>query len=78
VYRARNKYTGELFAIKVTDKKKVKRIGSSSKHPSSGNISDEVMEIMIQSQLDCPQIARLHYHFEDQQNVYMVLEFCEG
>jgi serine/threonine protein kinase len=36
------------------------------------------MEIMIQSQLDCPQIARLHYHFEDQQNVYMVLEFCEG
>lgn len=35
-------------------------------------------EIEVHRQLKCPYIVELHHFFEDEQNVYLLMEHCPG
>jgi len=61
-----NKSTGAIRAIKTISKAQVK------------NIERFRQEISIMKQLDHPNIIRLHETYEDQKNIYLVLELCSG
>lgn len=53
-------------AIKIIDKSKVK------------NVERFKLEVEIMMKLDHPNVLRLYDYFEDQVNVYLVLELCSG
>lgn len=53
-------------AIKIIDKSKVR------------NVERFKLEVEIMMKLDHPNILRLYDYFEDQVNVYLVLELCSG
>lgn len=61
--------TGERFAAKVVGKHSLKTEKAKSKL---------FAEINIHRNLRHPNIVRFHSVFEDQQNVYMILELCEN
>ena len=69
VYRARERRTGSLFALKIMDKANIR------KHNMESRVANE---IKIQSELLYEGIVQSYCHFEDAENVYMVLELCEG
>ncbi len=37
-----------------------------------------INEISLHRSLKCPHIVELHHYFEDDQNIYMLLEYCDG
>jgi polo-like kinase 4 len=69
VYRARERTTGHVFALKIMEKSYI------SKHKMEIRVQNE---IRIQSELTSRGIVKLYRHFEDADYVYMVLELCEG
>jgi polo-like kinase 4 len=69
VYRARERRTGLLYAMKIMDKAHIK------KHNMEIRVQNE---IKIQSELKFQGIVQLRCHFEDSEYVYMILELCEG
>lgn len=69
VYRARERRTGLLYAMKIMDKAHIK------KHNMEIRVQNE---IRIQSELKFQGIVQLRCHFEDSEYVYMILELCEG
>ena len=69
VYRARERRTGSLYALKIMEKANIR------KHNMESRVANE---IKIQSELRYKGIVQSHCHFEDAENVYMVLELCEG
>lgn len=69
VYRARERKTGLLYAMKIMDKAHIK------KHNMETRVQNE---IKIQTELKFEGIVEFHCHFEDSEYVYMVLELCEG
>ena len=67
VYRARSRLKGEVVAIKIIEKIKIDEL----------KMNDRIEnEIRIHSNLKHPNIIKLHSYFEDQSNIYMVLEPC--
>ena len=69
VYKVRHKVCRELYAIKVVNKKKV----------VDANLLPQLRrEIRIMYSLNHPHIVKLHNHFEDDNNFYLVLELAEG
>ena len=66
VTRGTNKSTGVVRAIKTISKSQVK------------NIERFRQEISIMKQLDHPNIIRLFETFEDNRNIYLVMELCSG
>jgi serine/threonine protein kinase len=69
VYKVRHKVCRELYAIKVVNKKKV----------VDANLLPQLRrEIRIMYSLNHPHIIKLHNHFEDDNNFYLVLELAEG
>ena len=69
VYKVRHKVCRELYAIKVVNKKKV----------VDANLLQQLRrEIRIMYSLNHPHIVKLHNHFEDDNNFYLVLELAEG
>ena len=74
VHRVRAKPTGEIFAMKVVDKKKAERL--SLRH---GNLRAEIrMERRLLSKFDSPGIVRLFGFFADNSNIYFLEEFIPG
>ena len=69
VYRARERKTGLLYALKIMEKANIR------KHNMESRVANE---IKIQSELLYEGIVQSYCHFEDAENVYMVLELCEG
>jgi serine/threonine protein kinase len=69
VYRARERSTCLLFAVKIMIKSYIE------KHKMESRVFNE---IQIHSELNCEGIVKLHSHFEDSEFVYLVLELCEG
>ena len=69
VYRARERRTGHVFALKIMEKSYI------SKHKMENRVQNE---IRIQSELSNKGIVKLYRHFEDADYIYMVLELCEG
>lgn len=69
VYRARERSTCLLFAVKIMIKTFIQE------HKMESRVFNE---IKIHSELNCEGIVKLHSHFEDSEFVYLVLELCEG
>ncbi|CAE7767142.1 CPK2 [Symbiodinium sp. CCMP2456] len=66
VQKCRYKDTGQWRAVKTINKKRVK------------NVERFTEEMAIMKLLDHPNIVRLHETFDDERNVYLVLELCSG
>ncbi|KAM3143579.1 hypothetical protein pb186bvf_004341 [Paramecium bursaria] len=66
VYRATHRVTKQVRAVKVINKGIIK-------------YKERLMnEITIMEQMDHPNVLRLFETFEDNENLYMVLEICQG
>ena len=66
VTRGTHKATGSVRAIKTISKSQVK------------NIDRFRQEIAIMKQLDHPNVIKLYETFEDNRNIYLVMELCTG
>ncbi|KAJ8510544.1 hypothetical protein OPV22_000978 [Ensete ventricosum] len=69
VVRARKKDTGNVYALKIMDKKFIAK---------ENKVSYVKMERIVLDQLDHPGIIRLCFTFQDTHSLYMALECCEG
>ncbi|EGR27829.1 protein kinase domain protein, partial [Ichthyophthirius multifiliis] len=63
-----DKQNNQKYAIKIIQKQILFQYCS---------IQNLKREIKIQKKMDHPNICKLFYYFEDKQNVYLVLEYCE-
>ncbi|XP_065029940.1 3-phosphoinositide-dependent protein kinase 1-like isoform X4 [Musa acuminata AAA Group] len=69
VVRAKKKDTGNVYALKIMDKKFIAK---------ENKVSYVKMERIVLDQLDHPGIIRLCFTFQDTHSLYMALECCEG
>lgn len=65
-YKAENKSTGTVYAIKTVFKRKIRAINNFKR------------ELTLMKQLDHPHILKLYEIIEDSQNVHIVMEYCDG
>ena len=69
VFKVRHISTGSLYAIKVVSKAKI----------LERNMTEQLKrEVRIMYSLNHPNIIKLHNHFEDDSNVYLIMELAEG
>lgn len=69
VYQVRCRQTQNIYALKVVDKENLR----------SKNLTARIrQEIEVHRQLKCDYIVELHHFFEDEQNVYLLMEHCPG
>jgi calcium-dependent protein kinase len=66
VSKCTNKVTGKIRAVKTTQKKGLHAVA---------NVKAEIALMKI---MDHPNIIRIYASFEDNRNIYMVLELCQG
>ncbi|XP_022892563.1 3-phosphoinositide-dependent protein kinase 2-like [Olea europaea var. sylvestris] len=69
VVRAKKKDTGNVYAMKVMDKKFI------TKENKTAYVK---LERIVLDQLDHPGVVRLFFTFQDSCSLYMGLESCEG
>jgi serine/threonine protein kinase len=67
VYKVRHKVSRNVFAIKVINKKKI------LEHDLVEQIK---LEVKIMYKLDHDHILRLYNHYEDDDNFYLILQYC--
>ena len=68
VFKVRHITTSSLYAIKVVSKAKI---------IERGMIEQLKREVRIMYSLNHPNIIKLYNHFEDEKNVYLILELAE-
>ena len=69
VFKVRHISTGSLYAIKVISKAKI----------LERSMTEQLKrEVRIMYSLNHPNIIKLHNHFEDDSNVYLIMELAEG
>lgn len=69
VFKVRHIATGNLYAIKVISKAKI----------LERNMTEQLKrEVRIMYSLNHPNIIKLFNHFEDDSNVYLIMELAEG
>lgn len=69
VYKVRSRQLDKIYALKVVDKDNLRE----------KNLTLRIkQEIVVHKQLKCPYIIELHHFFEDEQNVYLLLEYFDG
>ncbi|RLN89444.1 hypothetical protein BBJ28_00013822 [Nothophytophthora sp. Chile5] len=74
IVEATHKASREAFALKVIEKQRVKRL-----HMRHQNIFNEInMEKDVLNRLRHPNIIRLYQTFQDDSNLYFLLEFLDG
>jgi len=66
VFQVKNKTTNEIRAMKIISKENVKNIESFSR------------EISTLRKLDHPSIIKIIEYFQDNDNFYIISEYCEG
>ncbi|MQL72776.1 hypothetical protein Taro_005108 [Colocasia esculenta] len=69
VVRAKKKDTGNVYALKIMDKKFITK---------ENKITYVKLERIVLDQLEHPGIIRLFFTFQDTYSLYMALESCEG
>ena len=70
VVRSRKKDNNEVFAIKIVEKRLLMREGKVKQAQTEKNVLAKLK--------GHPGMIRLHYTFQDEINLYFVLEFCPG
>ena len=70
VIRVRKKDNGEIFAVKVIEKRLLMREGKAKQAHTEKNVLARLR--------GHPGVVRLHYAFQDETNLYFVLELCPG
>ena len=68
IYLSKNLLDKKLYAIKILNKKKIKKI--------FGNLNLIYNEINIHSKLKHKNIIELHYIYEDKKEIKMVMDYC--
>ncbi|OMJ79752.1 hypothetical protein SteCoe_20185 [Stentor coeruleus] len=69
VYLVRNKYTGILYAMKVLDKEKI----------ISKNLTIYAQtERNVLSQINHPFMVSLHFAFQSNEKLFLILDYCPG
>jgi ribosomal protein S6 kinase alpha-5 len=71
VRKKTGKDKGHLYAMKVLDKAKVTMKPKTIEHTKTER---EVLESIV----DCPFLATMHYAFQTAEKLYLVLEFVQG
>jgi len=67
VYKVWHKKSKNIYAIKVINKAKI----------IENNLIDQIkLEVKIMYQLNHEHIVKLYNHFEDDDNFYLILQFC--
>lgn len=69
VVRAKKNDTGNVYALKIMDKKFIAK---------ENKISYVKLERIVLDQLDHPGVIKLYFTFQDSYSLYMALESCEG
>lgn len=69
VYMVRKKDTGEIFAMKVQNKKKLSK---------SGKLIYAVRECKIMKDLNHPFLIALYYAFQNKNSLYLVIDYCSN
>lgn len=69
VVRAKKNDTGNVYALKIMDKKFIAK---------ENKVSYVKLERIVLDQLDHPGVIRLYFTFQDSYSLYMALESCEG
>ena len=67
VYKVRHKVSKNIFAIKVSNKKKI------LEHDLVEQIK---LEVKIMYKLNHDHILKLYNHYEDDDNFYLILQYC--
>ena len=67
VYKVRHKVSKNIFAIKVINKKKI------LEHDLVEQIK---LEVKIMYKLNHDHILKLYNHYEDDDNFYLILQYC--
>lgn len=74
IVRVTYKPTGEVFALKIVEKQRVKRL-----RIRHANIFNEIsMEKDVLNRLRHANVIRLYHTFQDSDNLYFLLEFLDG
>lgn len=68
----RKKGTREEYALKQINKRVL--IESDNKE----QMTKEVINMHKLAKKDCPYVIRIHDHFEDSENIYLILEYAKG
>lgn len=69
VYKVKHRNSQKVYATKVITKYKI----------AQKKLYKQIqLEVDIQYQLDHPNIIKLYDHYEDETNIYLILEFCSG
>lgn len=69
VVHGQKKSTGEEYAIKIMEKRFIKR---------EDKVKFVMMEKQVFSRVSHPHIVKLYYTFQDDNYLYMVMELCTG
>lgn len=69
VLQARKLDTGQLFAVKVLNKRCLQR---------EDKVSQSLTERSILAKMSHPFVVKLHYAFQTASDLYLVLDFCPG
>lgn len=70
IFLARNKEDGKIFAVKVMEKERVLETGAS--------LDIVHREIAVHSRIIHPHIVRLYSHYEDENSVYLIMDYIEN
>jgi serine/threonine protein kinase len=67
VYKVRHKKSKNIYAIKVINKTKI----------LENDLMEQVkLEVRIMYALDHPHIIKLHNHYEDDDNFYLIIQYA--
>eukprot|EP01017_Pseudomicrothorax_dubius_P025565 TRINITY_DN2774_c0_g1_i12.p1 TRINITY_DN2774_c0_g1~~TRINITY_DN2774_c0_g1_i12.p1 ORF type:complete len:549 (+),score=73.44 TRINITY_DN2774_c0_g1_i12:1025-2671(+) len=69
VFKIRSRGDGLIYAMKVINRKVIDKSTLQARYRR---------ELEIHSSLDHPNIVKLHASFEDEDNLYLIMEYCEG
>ena len=77
VYKVRHKVSKNVYAIKVINKKKILEHDLVEQIKLEHDLVEQIkLEVKIMYKLDHNHILKLYNHYEDDDNFYLILQYC--